>query len=77
MPPTSSSSPTARFTLWWRTRKEDPDFYYWLNMVEFSATTARVARRSSNEKQDRRREIRERQLRGTVRQSEGDSAQPT
>ena len=45
------------------TRKEDTDFYYWLNVVElFSDNSPMLI--ILNEKQDRRRDINERQLRG-------------
>ena len=45
------------------TRKEDTDFHYWLNVVELlSDNSPRLI--IKNEKQDRRREINERQLRG-------------
>jgi internalin A len=45
------------------TRKEDTDFYYWLNIVELLSDNSPVLI-VKNEKQDRRREISERQLRG-------------
>nr|MDJ0705740.1 COR domain-containing protein [Leptolyngbyaceae cyanobacterium MO_188.B28] len=45
------------------TRKEDTDFYYWLNIVELlSANSPLIV--IKNEKQDRQKEINERQLRG-------------
>jgi internalin A len=45
------------------TRKEDTDFYYWLNMVELLSDNSPLLI-IKNEKQDRHREINERQLRG-------------
>ncbi|MBD2778670.1 COR domain-containing protein [Iningainema tapete] len=45
------------------TRKEDTDFYYWLNTVELLAEDSPLII-IENEKQDRRREINENQLRG-------------
>ena len=45
------------------TRKEDTDFYYWLNVVELLADDSPLLI-IKNEKQDRQREINERQLRG-------------
>ena len=45
------------------TRKEDTDFYYWLNVVELLSDNSPMLI-ILNEKQDRRREINERQLRG-------------
>jgi len=45
------------------TRKEDTDFYYWLNVVELLSDSSPLLV-VKNEKQDRRREINERQLRG-------------
>lgn len=45
------------------TRKEDTDFYYWLNVVELLAENSPLLI-IKNEKQDRHREINERQLRG-------------
>ncbi len=45
------------------TRKEDTDFYYWLNVVELLSEGSPVLL-VKNEKQDRHREISERQLRG-------------
>ena len=45
------------------TRKEDTDFYYWLNVVEILSDNSPLLI-IKNEKQDRRREINERQLRG-------------
>jgi internalin A len=44
-------------------RKEDTDFYYWLNIVELLSDNSPLLI-INNEKQDRRREINERQLRG-------------
>jgi GTPase SAR1 family protein len=44
-------------------RKEDTDFYYWLNVVELLSDNSPLLI-IKNEKQDRRREINERQLRG-------------
>jgi internalin A len=44
-------------------RKEDTDFYYWLNAVELLSDGSPLLI-VKNEKQDRRREINERQLRG-------------
>lgn len=45
------------------TRKEDTDFYYWLNVVELLSDRSPLLI-VKNEKQDRHREINERQLRG-------------
>jgi len=45
------------------TRKEDTDFYYWLNVVELLSDNSPLII-VKNEKQDRHREINERQLRG-------------
>ncbi len=45
------------------TRKEDTDFYYWLNIVELLTDNSPLVI-IKNEKQDRHREINERQLRG-------------
>lgn len=45
------------------TRKEDTDFYYWLNILELLTDESPVLV-VKNEKQDRHREISERQLRG-------------
>lgn len=45
------------------TRKEDTDFYYWLNIVELLSNNSPLLI-IKNEKQDRIREINERQLRG-------------
>src|SRR6185295_270908 len=45
------------------TRKEDTDFYYWLNIVELLSDNSPLLI-IKNEKQDRQREINERQLRG-------------
>jgi internalin A len=44
-------------------RKEDTDFYYWLNVVELLSDNSPLLI-VKNEKQDRHREINERQLRG-------------
>ena len=45
------------------TRKDDTDFYYWLNIVELLSDNSPLII-VKNEKQDRHREINERQLRG-------------
>jgi internalin A len=45
------------------TRKEDTDFYYWLNVVELLSNNSPLLI-IKNEKQDRHREINERQLKG-------------
>jgi Leucine-rich repeat (LRR) protein len=45
------------------TRKEDTDFYYWLNVVELLSDNSLLLI-IKNEKQDRKREINDRQLRG-------------
>jgi internalin A len=45
------------------TRKEDTDFYYWLNVVELLSENSPLLI-IKNEKQERQREINERQLRG-------------
>jgi internalin A len=45
------------------TRKEDTDFYYWMNTVELLSDSSPLFI-VKNEKQDRHREINERQLRG-------------
>jgi len=45
------------------TRKEDTDFYYWLNAVELLSDSSPILL-VKNEKKDRQREINERQLRG-------------
>ncbi|WP_143288141.1 COR domain-containing protein, partial [Calothrix rhizosoleniae] len=45
------------------TRKEDTDFYYWLNVVELLSNNSPLLI-VKNEKQNRHREINERQLRG-------------
>ena len=45
------------------TRKEDTDFFYWLNLVELLSDNSPLLI-LKNEKQDRHREINERQLRG-------------
>ncbi len=45
------------------TRKEDTDFYYWLNVVELLSDNSPLII-VKNEKQNRRREINENQLRG-------------
>ena len=44
-------------------RKEDTDFFYWLNVVDLLSVTSPILI-VKNEKQDRKREINERQLRG-------------
>ncbi|MDY6939633.1 MAG: COR domain-containing protein [Cyanobacteriota bacterium] len=44
-------------------RKEDTDFFYWLNVVELLSRNSPILI-IKNEKQDRQREINERQLRG-------------
>lgn len=44
-------------------RKEDTDFYYWLNVVELLSDSSPLLI-INNEKQDRKRDINERQLRG-------------
>ena len=51
------------YTLVADTRKEDTDFYYWLNIVELLSNNSPVLV-IKNEKQDRKRDINERQLRG-------------
>jgi internalin A len=48
------------------TRKEDTDFYYWLSIVELLSDGSPVII-VKNEKQERKREINERQLRGEFR----------
>jgi GTPase SAR1 family protein len=45
------------------TRKEDTDFYYWLNVVQLLSENSPLLI-VKNEKQDRHRDINERQLRG-------------
>jgi internalin A len=45
------------------TRKEDTDFYYWLNVVDLLSDNSPILI-IKNEKQDRHRELNERQLRG-------------
>jgi hypothetical protein len=45
------------------TRKEDTDFYYWVNVVELLSENSPLLI-IKNEKQERKREINERQLRG-------------
>jgi internalin A len=45
------------------TRKEDTDFYYWLNVVELLSENSPLLI-VKNEKQDRHRDLNERQLRG-------------
>lgn len=45
------------------TRKEDTDFYYWLNVAELLSENSPLLI-IKNEKQERKREINERQLRG-------------
>ena len=51
------------YTLVADTRKEDTDFYYWLNVVELLSENSPLLI-IKNEKQDRCREINDRQLRG-------------
>jgi internalin A len=51
------------YTLVIDTRKEDTDFYYWLNVVELLSEKSPLLI-IKNEKQDRKREINEKQLRG-------------
>ncbi|MGK7958455.1 MAG: COR domain-containing protein, partial [Crocosphaera sp.] len=51
------------YTLVADTRKEDTDFYYWLNVVELLSDNSPVVV-IKNEKQERKRDINERQLRG-------------
>jgi internalin A len=51
------------YTLVADTRKEDTDFYYWLNVVDLLSDNSPVLI-VKNEKQDRHRELNERQLRG-------------
>lgn len=51
------------YTLVADTRQEDTDFYYWLNIVELFSDNSPLLI-IKNEKQDRQREINERQLRG-------------
>ena len=51
------------YTLVADTRKEDTDFYYWLNIVELLSDKSPLLI-IKNEKQDRQREINERALRG-------------
>jgi internalin A len=51
------------YTLVADSRKEDTDFYYWLNVVELLSDNSPLLI-IKNEKQDRCREINERQLRG-------------
>ncbi|MCP4348338.1 MAG: TIR domain-containing protein [Desulfobacterales bacterium] len=51
------------YTLVADTRKEDTDFYYWLNIVEMLSDNSPMLI-VKNEKQNRHREINERQLRG-------------
>jgi len=51
------------YTLVVDTRKEDTDFYYWLNIVELLSDNSPLLI-IKNEKQDREREINERGLRG-------------
>jgi internalin A len=52
------------------TRKEDTDFYYWLNVVELLSDNSPLLI-VKNEKQDRKRDIPERQLRGQFTNLEG------
>ncbi len=51
------------YTLVADSRKEDTDFYYWLNVVELLSGNSPLLI-VKNEKQERKREINERQLRG-------------
>jgi internalin A len=51
------------YTLVADTRKEDTDFYYWLHIIELLSENSPLLI-IKNEKQDRQREINERQLRG-------------
>lgn len=51
------------YTLVADTRKEDTDFYYWLNVVDLLSDNSPLLI-IKNEKQDRHRELNERQLRG-------------
>ncbi len=51
------------YTLVADSRKEDTDFYYWLNLIELLSDNSPLLI-IKNEKQDRRREINERVLRG-------------
>jgi internalin A len=51
------------YTLVVDTRKEDTDFYYWLNVVELLSDNSPLLI-IKNEKQERQREINEKQLRG-------------
>ncbi|MDJ0899500.1 MAG: COR domain-containing protein [Xenococcus sp. MO_188.B8] len=51
------------YTLVADSRKEDTDFYYWLNVVELLSNNSPLLI-IKNEKQDRKREINERALRG-------------
>ncbi len=51
------------YTLIADTRKEDTDFYYWLNVAELLSENSPLLI-IKNEKQDRHREINERQLKG-------------
>ncbi|MFX0198717.1 MAG: COR domain-containing protein [Candidatus Hodarchaeota archaeon] len=51
------------------TRKEDTDFFYWLNVIELLSENSPVLI-IKNEKQDRQREINERQLRGRFKNLE-------
>ena len=56
-------SKRSLYTLVADSRKEDTDFYYWLNIVEKLSDNSPLLI-IKNEKQDRRREINERALRG-------------
>ncbi|MDJ0578847.1 COR domain-containing protein [Crocosphaera sp.] len=51
------------YTLVADTRKENTDFYYWLNVVELLSNSSPILV-IKNEKQERKRDINERQLRG-------------
>ncbi|WP_331456417.1 hypothetical protein [Crocosphaera watsonii] len=51
------------YTLVADTRKEDTDFYYWLNVVELLSNSSPILL-IKNEKQERKRDINDRQLRG-------------
>ena len=51
------------YTLVADTRKEDTDFYYWLNVLELLSNSSPILL-IKNEKQERKRDINERQLRG-------------
>jgi internalin A len=55
------------------TRKEDTDFYYWLNVVELLSENSPLLI-IKNEKQDRHRALNERQLRGKFENLKGELA---